>query len=39
MATLGVALAALCLAGYLGWTLRRERAEAAALRAVDARAG
>ena len=32
MATLGVALAAVCLAGFLGWTLRRERAEAAALR-------
>jgi MATE family multidrug resistance protein len=31
MATLGVALAAVCLAGFLGWTLRRERAEAAAL--------
>jgi len=30
----GVALAALCLAGFLGWTLRRERAEAAAARAV-----
>jgi MATE family multidrug resistance protein len=28
MSTLGVALAALCLAGFLGWTLRRERAEA-----------
>ena len=28
MATLGVGLAAVCLAGYLGWTLRRERAEA-----------
>jgi len=27
MATLGVGLAAVCLAGYLGWTLRRERAE------------
>jgi len=27
MATLGVALAALGLAGYLGWTLRRERRE------------
>jgi MATE family multidrug resistance protein len=25
MATLGVALAAVCLAGFLGWTLRRER--------------
>ena len=36
MATLGVALAALCLAGYLGWTLRRERAEAAAVRMLDA---
>jgi len=34
MATLGVALAALCLAGFLGWTLRREREEAAAARAV-----
>jgi len=35
MATLGVALAALCLAGFLGWTLRQERAEAAAARAVS----
>ncbi len=31
MATLGVALAALGLAGYLGWTLRRERRGSAAL--------
>jgi len=31
MATLGVALAALGLTGYLGWTLRRERALAGAL--------
>ena len=34
MATLGVALAAFCLAGFLAWTLRREREEAAAARAV-----
>ncbi|MGZ5158740.1 MAG: MATE family efflux transporter [Caldimonas sp.] len=32
MATLGVALAALGLTGYLAWTLRRERAERIALR-------
>jgi MATE family multidrug resistance protein len=30
MSTLGVALAAVCLAGYLGWTLRRERDEGVA---------
>ena len=31
MATLGVALAAIGLTGYLGWTLRRERAQAMAI--------
>ena len=37
MATLGIGLAAISLTGYLGWTLRRERALALALRAPAAR--
>ena len=37
MATLGIGLAAISLTGYLGWTLRRERASALALRAPAAR--
>ena len=37
MATLGVALAAIGLTGYLGWTLRRERAQAMAISPPAAR--
>ena len=37
MATLGIGLAAISLSGYLGWTLRRERAIALALRGPAAR--